>query len=474
MLYKGKGDRADPDKYRGICLLTIISRITAKVAERRIAEYAEQEKLLNNAQWGLRRGRSTRDAIITLRMMAEMCADHEERCRQKIEAMKKRGSVQEEIEEMKKTIEDNRGMVQLIDMQKAYPNFSRELAWQVLRKHGLPESLVRVVSTFHEDTVYEVKMTITKSKKYKLRRDFREGCPSSCTTYDLVHNVAVEALQEKLEGIKFMHTSCFVPHNGKHDDEEELEEKLIKILAFADDTTAVGKLKDKEMIDQCIQRVFADHAEKVHPGKSEWMAMGMKQDTSTLGDGLSKHVRLLGRWVDMDGGVEKDNAERKTAARMTWLRLKDAVLRAKISLKTKGRIIKATVIATLLYGSEARFFRKKDVAEYQNFVDRVCRALVLSSPKQTIRRMEGKVTMQDLRNMVGFPMGARSAERTCIQTDTVCICEHAKAQRIEDEPGGRLCSVKDAMGGFHVFCGICRTVREHESVEDRTEEKPKC
>ena len=46
----------------------------------------------------------------------------------------------------------------------------------------------------------------------------------------------------------------------------------------------MGKLKDKEMIDQCIQRVFADHAEKVHSAKSEWMAMGMKQDTSTLGE----------------------------------------------------------------------------------------------------------------------------------------------------------------------------------------------
>ena len=179
---------------------------------------------------------------------------------------------------------------------------------------------------------------------------------------------------------------------------------LIKILAFADDTTAVGKLKDKEMSDQCIQQVFSEHAEKVHAGKSEWLAMGMKQDTSTLGDGLSKHVRLLGGWVDMDGGVEKDNVGRKKAARLTWLRLKDAVLRAKISLKTKGRIIKATVIATLLCGSEARFFRKKDVAAYLNLVDRVCRALVFSTTKMAIRRMEGKVTMQDLRNMVGFPM----------------------------------------------------------------------
>ena len=92
----------------------------------------------------------------------------------------------------------------------------------------------------------------------------------------------------------------------------------------------------------------------------------------------------------MDGGVEKDNVERKKAARLTWLRLKDAVLRAKISLKTKGRIIKATVIATLLYGSEARFFRKKDVAAYQNFVDRVCRSLVFSTTKMTIPKWKEK------------------------------------------------------------------------------------
>ena len=49
----------------------------------------------------------------------------------------------------------------------------------------------------YEDTVYEMKMTNTKSEKYMLRRGFREGCPSSCTIYNLVHNVAVEALQEK-------------------------------------------------------------------------------------------------------------------------------------------------------------------------------------------------------------------------------------------------------------------------------------
>ena len=124
----------------------------------------------------------------------------------------------------------------------------------MLRKHGLPESLVRIVITLHEDTLYEVKMTNTKSEKYKLRRGFREGCPSSCTIYNFVHNVAEESKSC---------TRATLPLTiGRHDDEAELEEMLIKVLAFADDTTAVGRLKDKELIDQCIQQVFADHAKK--------------------------------------------------------------------------------------------------------------------------------------------------------------------------------------------------------------------
>ena len=49
-------------------------------------------------------------------MMAEMCADHEERCKQKVETLERHGGSEEEINEMKKAMVDNRGMVQLIDI----------------------------------------------------------------------------------------------------------------------------------------------------------------------------------------------------------------------------------------------------------------------------------------------------------------------------------------------------------------------
>ena len=59
-------------------------------------------------------------------------------------------------------------------------------------------------------------------------------------------------------------------------------------------------------------------------------------------------------------------------------------------MKTKGRIIKAAVIATLLYGSEARFFRKKNVAAYQDFVDRDLQSIGVFDNKNDDTQNGGK------------------------------------------------------------------------------------
>ena len=44
MLWKGKGSRADLDKYRSISLLSIVSRVVAKVVATRLLKFAEKKK----------------------------------------------------------------------------------------------------------------------------------------------------------------------------------------------------------------------------------------------------------------------------------------------------------------------------------------------------------------------------------------------------------------------------------------------
>ena len=78
MLYK-KGDREDAGSYRAISLLCILSGVVARVAAARLSQWADIENMLPSCQWGFRKGRSTRDVIMLLRMILEQYAAAEER-----------------------------------------------------------------------------------------------------------------------------------------------------------------------------------------------------------------------------------------------------------------------------------------------------------------------------------------------------------------------------------------------------------
>ena len=57
-----KGDKSDPNNYRGICLLPILSRVLGRILATRIRLWAEEMNHLDENQAGFRKGRSTADA----------------------------------------------------------------------------------------------------------------------------------------------------------------------------------------------------------------------------------------------------------------------------------------------------------------------------------------------------------------------------------------------------------------------------
>lgn len=59
-------------------------------------------------------------------------------------------------------------------------------------------------------------------------------------------------------------------------------------------------------------------------------------------------------------------------------------------------VFKATVVASLLYGCEVRWFSTAQIHQYQVFLNRCVRGLVMG-PDRTIRGMRGKETQTDLR-----------------------------------------------------------------------------
>ena len=59
LLWKKKGDERNLDNYRGVCLLTIITRLVAGLLARRLQAWAERNGRLVNQQFGFRARRST-------------------------------------------------------------------------------------------------------------------------------------------------------------------------------------------------------------------------------------------------------------------------------------------------------------------------------------------------------------------------------------------------------------------------------
>ena len=86
-----KGDRKDTNNYRGVCLLSMCSRVLARVIAKRLSEWAEGLGLLDDNQAGFRSGRSTADVV---QMMVRMQEDVED-CMRRVDEVNESSQVKQ-------------------------------------------------------------------------------------------------------------------------------------------------------------------------------------------------------------------------------------------------------------------------------------------------------------------------------------------------------------------------------------------
>ena len=61
-----KGEVNNPDNYRGISLFSVLSNLFTNIINNRLTLLSESNQVLNDAQAGFRKGRSTVDHMFTL------------------------------------------------------------------------------------------------------------------------------------------------------------------------------------------------------------------------------------------------------------------------------------------------------------------------------------------------------------------------------------------------------------------------
>ena len=164
-----KGSRSELNNYRGVCLLSMASRILARIMATRVRQWIEDIKYIDDTKCGFRTGRSTADASqVIIRVNEEV---------QRVTRI---------VSGRQNTGRDNPVAV-LMDITNAYPRVNRNILWHVLRKLGMKGVMLKSLQNLHERTEYKVKGRTSMSKAWEPQRGLREGCATSPILFNIYH-----------------------------------------------------------------------------------------------------------------------------------------------------------------------------------------------------------------------------------------------------------------------------------------------
>ena len=70
-IYKNKGQKSDPNNYRGISLISCLGKLYTSLINERLTKFADLNDIIGEEQAGFRAGYSTQDHIFTLHSIIE-------------------------------------------------------------------------------------------------------------------------------------------------------------------------------------------------------------------------------------------------------------------------------------------------------------------------------------------------------------------------------------------------------------------
>ena len=153
-----KGDLSVCDNWRGIALLDVVGKLFGRIILARLQTVAEHE--LPESQCGFRPGRGCTDMIFVIHQVIEKCIEHR-----------------------------IKGFLIFVDLRKAYDSVPRPALWAVLRKLGVPDILVRLVESFHDNMSADIIVDSSSVDGIPVCNGLRQGCTMAPVLFNLFNGL---------------------------------------------------------------------------------------------------------------------------------------------------------------------------------------------------------------------------------------------------------------------------------------------
>ena len=316
-----KGSLNDCNNWRGITLLSIPSKIMAKIIIMRMSEAVD--KLLRKEQAGFRKGRRCTDQIFALRNIIEQCAEW-----------------QREMH------------VNFVDFEKAFDSIHRESLWCILRNYGIPKKLVTLIKSFYTN----FRCTVNKGNDFfDVKTGVRQGCVMSAILFNVTIDWVMRKTTEKTpRGIRW---SLF----------SRLED-----LDFADDLALLSHThNDMQEKTNELNKFSKQIGLKINERKTETMTMNVTSpkhiQLNNLNLQQTEKFTYLGSIIRPEGGTKEDINNRLGKARAAFRNMDKIWRSTQFNKKTKLKLYQSCIVSTLLYGSECWRMTETDIRKLRSF-----------------------------------------------------------------------------------------------------------
>ena len=310
-----RGDNTDCNNYRGITLLSVVSKVYERILEKRLKRILDSQ--LEEAQSGFRKGRSTHDHIFTLKQLIE------------------------------KRQRQNRDLyLGFIDIQKAFDSVQRKRVWQSLQQRGVPPKLRRNIQSIYDVTRNYVRKDNAQSEEFLTKDGLRQGGVLSPALFIMIMDDVLKEVKPKISQV----------HVGYRN----MKPIGISECLFADDLVILARSEVELQSNIETWRVaLSKRNMKINMEKTRVMVVGKERKNVKIEvDGRKLQqvtvCKYLGVNIQDSGRQEAEINERVTAAVRAYHAMSNSFVgKREVSRRTKLSVYRSIYCPILTYGCES-------------------------------------------------------------------------------------------------------------------------
>ena len=297
------------EQYRTLSLVSHASKILTSIVLSRIED--KVETLLSEDQFGFRKGRGTRDAVLAIRIILE-----------------------------KRLSKDKNTYIAFVDLEKAFDSVDWKQLFTIMKEAKINYKDRRIIWSLYREEIAVLRCG-QYEQQAKIRKGVRQGCSLSPALFNLYLQRALDEAENNLPeaGIK-------------------VHGQRIYKLCFADDLAVLAESEDQlQEVLREMEVTLARYNLKLSRTKTKTLVVSKTGIPAhiTLGNTQLNNVEeftYLGSNVTTDARSKREINSRIQQAKIAFNKKRKIYVSKNMSFKIKMNLLKTFVWSIMLYGSE--------------------------------------------------------------------------------------------------------------------------